>query len=66
MTQNPTHLTSNELAERLRVHVQTTKRWRVQGVGPKYLKFGKSVVYPIQEVEAWERQHLIQSTAEAK
>lgn len=63
-----THLTTNELAARLNCHPVTVAKWRVQGIGPKYIKNGEKnskVLYAISEVEAWEKAQTIQSTAQS-
>lgn len=55
---------SKELAHKYGLSENTPAQWRVAGVGPKFLKFGKIVLYPIVEVETWERENIIGSTAE--
>ena len=52
------HLTTEELAVRLRLAESTLKNWRVSGEGPRYLKFGRKVLYPMSEVEAFEARCL--------
>lgn len=59
-----THLTSQELAERLRMSPGTLQNWRTKGFGPKFIKFGKRVLYPISIVEKWEQSYLKESTAQ--
>lgn len=59
------HLTTKELAERLRVNEQTPRKWRMTGYGPKALKIGKKVVYSLVEIEKWEKSHLSASTADS-
>jgi len=59
-----THLTSEELAERLRMAPGTLQNWRTKGFGPKFIKFGKRVLYPISIVEEWEKSYLKESTAQ--
>lgn len=59
-----THLTSQELAERLRMSPGTLQNWRVRGFGPRYIKFGKRVFYPISIVEEWENSFLKENTAQ--
>jgi len=56
-----THLTVKELAARLRRKEQTLANWRVSGVGPKFIP-GRPVLYPLVEVEAWERANVVRST----
>jgi hypothetical protein len=43
------------------VKVATLAKWRVQGTGPKFLKLGAKVIYPLDEVETWEAEHLRQA-----
>src|SRR5262245_58945189 len=57
-SQEQHYLTSLELAERLRTTAATVKHWRLHRKGPMFIRVGKKVVYPIAEVEAWERQQL--------
>ncbi|WP_373693252.1 helix-turn-helix transcriptional regulator [Desulfobulbus sp.] len=59
-----THLTSQELAERLRMSPGTLQNWRTKGFGPRYIKFGKHVLYPISIVEQWEKSYLKGNTAQ--
>jgi len=58
------HLTPTELAARLRKSVPTLANWRVQGKGPR-VPPGCPLLYPISEVEKWEREKLASSTAQA-
>lgn len=48
------HLEQKELAERWRMSPRTLEQWRWQGRGPRFLKLGGRVVYPVKEVEAFE------------
>jgi DNA-binding transcriptional regulator YiaG len=52
------NLTTHELALRLHVKTNTLANWRIQGTGPKFIKFGRTVLYPVAEVEKWEQEHL--------
>lgn len=56
------HLTTEELAARLRRSPRTLERWRAEGKGPGYLP-GIPVVYPVAEVEAWEQRELVPTSA---
>jgi hypothetical protein len=56
------HLLPKEAAERLRVSVKTLESWRCTGGGPRYAKFGKRVLYPLAELEAWEKSRLRDNT----
>ena len=50
------HLTQNKLAERWNRSPRTLERWRWLGIGPVYLKIGGSVVYRLEDVEAYEAE----------
>lgn len=54
------HLTPEDLAERLGgdFSLETLKRWRRTGKGPKYLRAGKHVRYRETDVIAWEESQL--------
>jgi DNA-binding XRE family transcriptional regulator len=47
-------LTQPELADRWRLSGRTLEAWRQRGVGPRWLRVGRAVRYPIEEVEAFE------------
>lgn len=46
-------LTTEEVAKRLRVNPCTVRRWRLDDVGPRFLKVGNIYRYPAEELEAW-------------
>lgn len=54
-----TLLTPSELAERLKIHPGTLRRWRMDGEGPRWIKLGNAqssaVRYELKDVEAWEK-----------
>lgn len=56
------HLTTQELADRLRVTTVTVARWRGNGIGPKYIKSGGRVLYREDDVAAYENSHTRQKT----
>ena len=51
-----------ELAKRWGISPKTLQRWRSEGRGPRYLKLSKRVVYPVDEIEAYEHDALYAST----
>lgn len=55
------NLLTQEVALRLRKSPGTLKNWRVQGIGPKFKKFGRRVVYPLDELIAWENEQPLRS-----
>lgn len=57
-------LNEHELADRWGMSHQTLQRWRVMGLGPKFLKLGGRVGYRIEDVEEYEQHSLRLSTSE--
>ena len=58
-------LTADEVSERYRgsVSVGTLRNWRAMKIGPSFVKIGKAVLYPIDELEAWDRANRVNCTA---
>lgn len=58
-------LTAEEVAERYRggVSVGTLRNWRAMKIGPSFVKIGKAVLYPIDELEAWDEKNRVQCRA---
>jgi hypothetical protein len=50
---SPIFLTAAEAATLLRVSVVTIGRWRIEGSGPPFRKFGRRVVYLQDDLIAW-------------
>lgn len=46
-------VTRPELANELRVKIQTLAAWACRGEGPAYVKVGRSVRYRRVDIEAW-------------
>lgn len=46
-------VTTEELAERLRVPKHTVDYWRARGTGPPGIRVGKRVLYRWNDVETW-------------
>lgn len=58
------NLTPKEAADRLRTSVGTLSNWRVRGDGPRFIKLGRKVLYPLTEIEAFEKRQLRANTAQ--
>ncbi len=53
-TNNPTALlTTHEAAEHLNISPRTLEKWRLRGVGPVYLRFGRAVRYNIADLDLY-------------
>lgn len=59
--ENQKYLTAEEVAERYReeISVGTLRNWRAMRVGPPFVKIGKAVLYPIDELDEWDRKNLV-------
>lgn len=58
-----THLKEVEVAEWLNVSHRTLQGWRLQGKGPAFEKFGRSVRYAVTTIEAWVAERERSSTS---
>lgn len=56
ISRHPALLTPKELAARWKLSPGTLANWRVKGIGPKYMKLGWGVVYPLAEVISYEKK----------
>jgi predicted DNA-binding transcriptional regulator AlpA len=56
-------ITPIELAELYRIPTATAAKWRWNGTGPAFVKFGSRVLYRETDVEAWIASNLRTSTA---
>ena len=59
-----TLFTSDALAERWKISPQTLSQWRWSSKGPKYLKMGRRILYPLKEIELFEARMLRLNTTE--
>lgn len=55
------NLNAKEAAERLRIPEKTLANWRNKRVGPPFRKFGRRVLYPLDQLEQWERDQTIET-----
>lgn len=49
----PALLTTEEVADHFRVNPSTVRRWRLDGVGPRYIKVGSVYRYPEAALAEW-------------
>jgi hypothetical protein len=61
----PRYLTTDEAAEFLRLSPRTLEKQRVLGGGPRYRKFGRRVLYAIDELEGWANQRSHEMTSDS-
>jgi hypothetical protein len=62
------YLTAEEVSERYRrsVSVGTLRNWRAMKVGPPFIKIGKAVLYPIEQLEAWDKTNTVMCYASTR
>ncbi|NNU36057.1 helix-turn-helix domain-containing protein [Rhizobium sophorae] len=55
------YLTLEEVVERYRNQVSegTLRNWRSKRIGPSFIKIGKAILYPTEELERWDRSNLV-------
>ena len=46
-------MTTDEVAEHFRVNPSTVRRWRLDGVGPRFVKIGSVYRYPRELLSEW-------------
>jgi len=46
-------LSPKRAAERIGVHEQTLVTWRRMGVGPRFIKRGGRIYYPVPDLDQW-------------
>jgi Helix-turn-helix domain len=58
---NPIFLTLDEVVERYRSQVSegTLRNWRSMRIGPSFMKIGKAILYPLEELDRWDRRNLV-------
>jgi len=60
----PRYLTNNEAAEFLRLSPRTLEKQRVIGGGPRFRKFGRRVMYAIDDLETWANARTFEMTSD--
>jgi hypothetical protein len=57
----PMFLTLNEVVERYRGQISegTLCNWRSMRIGPSFIKIGKAILYPLEDVDRWDRRNLV-------
>jgi hypothetical protein len=61
----PLYLTPEEVTERFRgaLSTGTLANWRAMRVGPAFVKIGKSIVYPVADLNEWANQQTVRCRA---
>lgn len=55
-------LTTVQLADYLHSTPRTLEDWRLNGVGPRYIKLGQLVRYRLADVDAWLAANTVETT----
>ena len=57
----PIFLTLEEVVERYRGQVSagTLRNWRSMRIGQSFIKIGKAILYPLEELDRWDRRNLV-------
>lgn len=62
----PPVVDTKTLSDATGIPLGTLSYWREQGIGPRFSKVGRSVIYAKEEIIRYFRAHLYQSTSECK
>ena len=58
------YLTNDEAAAFLRLSPRTLEKQRVIGGGPRFRKFGRRVLYAVEDLEAWANSRTFEMTSD--
>ena len=58
---DPKFLTADEVAERYRgeISLGTLRNWRSARIEPAFVKIGKAILYPVEQLDAWDHKNLV-------
>lgn len=58
---SPAYLTLEEVVARYRGQISegTLRNWRAMRIGPSFIKIGKAVLYPVAELDRWDKSNLV-------
>jgi hypothetical protein len=57
----PAYLTLEEVIIRYRGQISegTLRNWRTIRIGPSFIKIGRAVLYPVSELDRWDKSNLV-------
>lgn len=58
------YLTNDQAAQLLSLSPRTLEKFRVIGGGPRFRKFGRRVVYALQDLQSWADARTHESTSD--
>jgi excisionase family DNA binding protein len=61
-----TLLTQREAATLLKLSERTVERMRTSGLGPKFIRLGRSIRYRLTDIESYIASRLVSSTSEVR
>jgi hypothetical protein len=50
-------LTEKDAGRLLALSHRTLQKWRTRGIGPTFMKFGRTIRYPVAELVVWTEQN---------
>ena len=59
-------LSTKQAARLLGVHHNTLGKWRIRGIGPRFIKAGATVRYRGSDIETWLQNRTYSNTTEAE
>lgn len=58
-------LTTEEVADLIKIAEVTLRKWRLNGLGPRFTRCGASIRYSRTDLDAWILSRTVASTSEA-
>lgn len=46
-------ISAKQTARMLGVHPNTLCKWRIRGIGPRYMKIGQKIIYRVSDIDDW-------------
>jgi hypothetical protein len=59
------YLTPDEASQLIGAAKQTMARWRVEGIGPQFIRVGRKIMYAVEDLILWMNSRRVSSTSEA-
>jgi excisionase family DNA binding protein len=63
-TVTPQLLSTKEAARLLGIHYNTMCKWRIRGIGPRFVKVGTAIRYRESDIEEWLQNRTYSNTTE--
>lgn len=63
MENNDKYITTKELSKRWKINPNTIEHWRSVGLGPKFIRIGRKILYSLNSISEFEQMNTAENTA---